>query len=124
MVNSDAALDLHGVVDGMRSPLRSCLSTPLLVGEALVGVLTLYSTESNWFTDDQARVAQMLAPNIAQILRTALEFESLAGGRTSPRDSSTLAVPPPLPGATSSLLARSGTDSARPALRVVKNVVH
>lgn len=124
MVNSDAALDLRGVVDGMRSPLRSCLSTPLLAGEVLVGVLTLYSTESHWFTDDQARVAQMLAPNIAQILRTALEFESLAGARTISRVSSTLAVPPPSPGATSPPLARSGTDSTRPALRVVKNVVH
>jgi len=76
MVNSDAALDLSGVSDTMSVPFRSCLSTPLLAGETLVGALTLYSTAAGGFSEDQARVVQMLAPHIADTLQAALDFES------------------------------------------------
>ena len=41
IVNSDAALDLSGL--DLPAVPRTCLSTPLLDGETLVGVLTLYA---------------------------------------------------------------------------------
>jgi len=83
MVNSDAALDLSGVIDTMSVPFRSCLSTPLLAGETLVGALTLYSTAAGGFSEDQARVVQMLAPHIADTLQAALDFESRSARKSA-----------------------------------------
>ena len=76
IVNSDAALDLAEVIEATDVRFKSCLSTPLLAAETLVGVLTLYSTVPAAFNDDQVRVTHLLAPHIATILQGALEFES------------------------------------------------
>ena len=94
MINSDAALDLGGMAEAVKLPLRSCLSTPLLAGEVLVGVLTMYSIDRNGFTDDRAQVTQMLAPHIAQIMRDALESETLAASNSRTRDSSDVTAMP------------------------------
>jgi hypothetical protein len=67
IVNSDAALDLAGL-DLPPSP-RTCLSTPLLDGDTLVGVLTLYADGSVGFTDGQGRMMQMLGPHLALLAR-------------------------------------------------------
>lgn len=69
VVNSDAALDLDPVDGG--SALRSCMSVPLLAGDTLVGVLTLYSPDSDSFTDDRGRLLQMIAPHIAGAVQSA-----------------------------------------------------
>ena len=121
MINSDAALDLGGLADAAKPPLRSCLSTPLLAGEVLVGVLTLYSTEPSGFTDDRARVTQLLAPHIAEILRRAFEAESLEASKPRTRDASPLAPLPSSPRPKISAFLRTGTDATRPVFRVVKN---
>jgi len=119
MINSDAALDLGA--EAARLSLRSCLSTPLLAGEVLVGVLTLYSTDRSGFTEDRARVTHMLAPHIAQIVHSAFAFESLAASRIRARDSAGRAVIASTPRAKSLLPLRAAVESARPALRVVAN---
>ena len=67
IVNSDAALDLAGL-DLPPSP-RTCLSTPLLDGDTLVGVLTLYAEAPVAFTDEQGRLMQMLGPHLALLAR-------------------------------------------------------
>ena len=75
IINSDPTLDLGEVVKLPRSPrLRSCLSTALTVNDALVGVLTLYSTNEA-FGDDHRRIIELIAPEIAVTFRRALEFE-------------------------------------------------
>jgi GAF domain-containing protein len=75
IVNSDAELDLVEVIDATDARFKSCMSTPLLAAERLVGVLTFYSTVPAAFSDDQVRVVHLLAPSIAAILQAALEFE-------------------------------------------------
>lgn len=62
IVNSDAALD----VVPPDPALASCLSTPLSNGHALVGVLTLYSPQPDGFTDDTARLVEMITPLVAR----------------------------------------------------------
>jgi putative nucleotidyltransferase with HDIG domain len=67
IVNSDAALDLAGL--DIPTVPRTCLSTPLLDGETLVGVLTLYAEFPMSFTDEQGRMMQMLGPHLALLAR-------------------------------------------------------
>ena len=67
IVNSDAALDLAGLE--IPTVPRTCLSTPLLDGDALVGVLTLYAEFPLSFTDEQGRMMQMLGPHLALLAR-------------------------------------------------------
>jgi len=71
VVNSDAALDLEGLEQRVSPPLRSCLSVPLLTGETLVGVLTLYSDNSELFDDTRCRMLEMVAPHIASAVQLA-----------------------------------------------------
>jgi len=82
IVNSDAALDLEDLAERAMPALRSCLSVPLLRGETLVGVLTIYSTRAAAFDDTHGRVMQMIAPHIASALHAAGRSEvSLPAGR-------------------------------------------
>jgi putative nucleotidyltransferase with HDIG domain len=70
IVNSDPALDL-GPRAPLQPPLQSCLSVPLVTGESLIGVLTLYSPQPKAFTDDQGRLVQMVAPHVANAVSRA-----------------------------------------------------
>ena len=65
IVNSEAALDLADIVAGSG---RMCLSTPLLDGGALAGVLTIYAEGTETFTDEQGRMLQMIAPHLARMV--------------------------------------------------------
>jgi hypothetical protein len=65
IVNSDAALDLADLTPDAR---RTCVSTPLLDGDALVGVLTVYAEADGAFSDEQGRMLQMVAPHVARML--------------------------------------------------------
>ena len=73
IVNSDPVLDLGEVARSARPRLRSCLSTPLLSGQRLLGVLTLYSTQQSAFDENHRRiieaVARQAADRVAQILK-------------------------------------------------------
>jgi putative nucleotidyltransferase with HDIG domain len=64
IVNSDAALDLADVAADAR---RVCVSTPLLDGDALVGVLTVYAEPGETFSEERGRVLQMVAPHLARM---------------------------------------------------------
>jgi diguanylate cyclase (GGDEF)-like protein len=75
IVNSDPALDLGDIARSRTEQLRSCLSTPLLKDEELVGVVTLYSTESNGFSDDHKRIIEVIARHIANTFSGAMQFE-------------------------------------------------
>jgi diguanylate cyclase (GGDEF)-like protein/putative nucleotidyltransferase with HDIG domain len=74
IVNSDAMLDLGEVARALRPPLRSCLSTPLMVSRDLVGVLTVYSTHREAFTEDHRRIVEVVARQVAQTVRYAVGF--------------------------------------------------
>jgi len=88
IANSDASLDLGEAARSAALRLRSCISTPLISNEHLVGVLSLYSTKSNGFNDDHRRIIEVVARQIAHTFARAIEFDS-----SSRRDSLT-GLPP------------------------------
>ena len=77
IANSDAALDLEGLGERATPPLKRCLSVPLLMGETVVGVLTLYSPHADALGEDCDRVTQMIAPHVAAALHAASRNEAL-----------------------------------------------
>jgi diguanylate cyclase (GGDEF)-like protein/putative nucleotidyltransferase with HDIG domain len=70
--NSDSALDLW---DLDRPDLRSCLSTPLVFGDTLIGVLTVHSPEANAFSEDHRRIIELTARTLSDTLRRSLDFD-------------------------------------------------
>jgi GAF domain-containing protein len=79
--NSDPVLDFGESARAMHPRLRSCLGTPLLVGNTLVGVLTVYSTSRNAFTEEHERVAEIVARQVAPVIQQAAESQRFATGR-------------------------------------------
>jgi len=73
--NSDPVLDFGESARAMSPRPRSCLSTPLIDRNELVGVLSLYSTNRDAFTADHERVIEIVARQVAPVLRSASEFE-------------------------------------------------
>jgi putative nucleotidyltransferase with HDIG domain len=71
IVNSDPVLDLGEAVRHLRPRLQSCLSTPLISGSQLVGVLTVYSTMLEGFTEDHRRVLEVVARQVSETLKHA-----------------------------------------------------
>ena len=78
ILNSDPALDL-GDTGGHMLALKSCLSTPLVSNDKLIGVLSLYSVTPGGFSDDNRRVLDLAATHVAQALERAIEFDSSTG---------------------------------------------
>jgi putative nucleotidyltransferase with HDIG domain len=81
IVNSDPVLDLGDVARSPSLSLRSCISTPILLDDSLVGVLSLYSSESSRFADEHRRVIEAVARQIAQVLSRSNETASIDTGR-------------------------------------------
>lgn len=78
IVNSDASLDLGEAMARQSPILKSCLSVPLALEDDLVGVLALYSTEPNGFSDDHRRIMEAISRQIATCLKGA-DFATAAG---------------------------------------------
>jgi diguanylate cyclase (GGDEF)-like protein len=76
IANSDPTLDLGDVARSVSPRLRSCLSTPLLADDALVGVLTLYSATVDGFTEDHRRIVEVVARQIGHTFKSAVEFDN------------------------------------------------
>jgi diguanylate cyclase (GGDEF)-like protein len=74
IINSDPMLDLGEVARALRPPLRSCLSTPLLANSDLVGVLTVYSTHRDAFTEDHRRIVEVVARQVSDTIRQSETF--------------------------------------------------
>jgi GAF domain-containing protein len=71
VVNSDAALDLESAAERGNPALRSCMSVPLLAGDVLVGVLSLYAGADEPFDENRCRLVQMIAPHVAGAILAA-----------------------------------------------------
>jgi len=80
IVNSDPALDL-GVQAAGAASLQSSLGVPLVSGNVLVGVLTLYASRPRAFSDGQCRLMEMIAPHIAGAVAHARRHESASLGQ-------------------------------------------
>jgi putative nucleotidyltransferase with HDIG domain len=85
IVNSDAALDLGSAGDALKPPLVSSLSTPLLAGQRLVGVLTLYSTSREPFTDRHGRILQVMAQVLSRAVGSAEAQAAPQAAATAPQ---------------------------------------
>jgi putative nucleotidyltransferase with HDIG domain len=85
IVNSDATLELGARVDAVNPPLSRCLSLPLMAGDSLAAVLTLYTAAPDGFTADHGRLVQIVAPHLAKAIDAALRAQS-AGRETAPTE--------------------------------------
>jgi GAF domain-containing protein len=68
VITNAAAIDLGERSRAFNPPLATCLSVPLLSGDSMVGVVTLYASEKDVFNDATARLVQMVAPHLAQAI--------------------------------------------------------
>jgi diguanylate cyclase (GGDEF)-like protein/putative nucleotidyltransferase with HDIG domain len=75
ILNSDPVLDFGDLARTARPRLRSCLSTPLIADEGLVGVLTLYAADANAFTEDHLRIVEAVGRQISRVVRDSAQFE-------------------------------------------------
>lgn len=73
IINSDPVLDLGERARTIEQPLSSCLSTAVVAGGTLIGVLSLYSDKK--FTQDDARVVEVVSRQVASAFRSADEIE-------------------------------------------------
>jgi len=77
IVNSDPLLDFGELARAFKHRLRSSLSTPILSGDRLIGVLTVYAEPSHAFSDDHQRIIEAVARQAAPTFAAALAAESL-----------------------------------------------
>jgi diguanylate cyclase (GGDEF)-like protein/putative nucleotidyltransferase with HDIG domain len=75
IVNSDPVLDLGEIARNSTPRLRSCLSSPIISNDSLVGVLTLYSSESDHFTDEHRRLIETVAQHSAAVFKRVASQE-------------------------------------------------
>ena len=77
ILNSDPVLDLGDMARSLNPRPRSCLSTPLVADKELVGVLSLYSTSRDAFSEDHRRIIEVVARQVSQVVRHAAEFDTV-----------------------------------------------
>ncbi len=80
ILNSDPVLDFGDAARCRALGLKSCLSTPLTLGEDLVGVLSIYSTEVSAFTEDHRRVLEAVARQASRSIRGSVPVGQLLIG--------------------------------------------
>lgn len=76
ILNSDPVLDLGEVARLLSPRLRKCLSTALITDEKLVGVLTLYVSGHDGFSEDHRRILEAVASPTAETLKRAAERDT------------------------------------------------
>jgi putative nucleotidyltransferase with HDIG domain len=69
IVNSDAALDLGNLTLQLEPTPQTCLSAPICADGDLLGVVTIYSTRRQPFTDGHDPIVEVLAAGLARLLR-------------------------------------------------------
>jgi putative methionine-R-sulfoxide reductase with GAF domain len=85
VLNADPAMDLGSNVATLSPPLRSSLTVPLLRGNAVVAVLSLYAPVSDAFTDDHARLLTLLSPSLATSIAALRKPEEWSQAAAEPR---------------------------------------
>ena len=90
ILNSDPILDFGPAATAQLGFLRSCLSTPLVFGDQLIGVLSLYSAMPDAFTNDDQRLSEFVGTLVASDLKRAREFECALQDQTILRRTTSL----------------------------------
>jgi len=95
--NSDPTLDFGEIARTASLRLRSSLSTVVISDESLVGVLSLYATQVNAFTEEHERVIEAIARQSASVLAERLSIEQRSNTVSPPavvRALNSLGLPP------------------------------
>ncbi|HYM22774.1 MAG TPA: HD domain-containing phosphohydrolase [Vicinamibacterales bacterium] len=71
ILGSDANLDLGSRAEMAVPALTRCVAVPLLKGDRLAGVLSLYASDPAVLTEERGRLAQMIAPHLASAISAA-----------------------------------------------------
>jgi putative nucleotidyltransferase with HDIG domain len=74
--NSDPVLDLGESARAMNPRPRSCLAAPLVSGKTLVGVLTLYSSNKDAYSEEHQRVIEVIARQVSSTILEAQDTET------------------------------------------------
>jgi sigma-B regulation protein RsbU (phosphoserine phosphatase) len=82
VVNADPALDL-ALESAVEPPLRSALTIPLVHSGVTTGVLSLYAERPLAFTDNQARLLELMAPTLAASIAAVRRVHTVSGTWTS-----------------------------------------
>jgi putative nucleotidyltransferase with HDIG domain len=72
IVNSDAALDLGNLTMKLDPTPQACMSSGIIVDGELAGVLTIYSTRKQPFTEAHAPILEVVAAGLGKLLRPRL----------------------------------------------------
>ena len=80
IVNADPILDLGDIARSLRPRLRSCISASLLSNDELIGVLTLYSADSDAFNENHKRLLEVVGRQVSQTLHQAVGLERKTAG--------------------------------------------
>jgi GAF domain-containing protein len=85
-INADPAMDLGLGASELTPGLRSCLAMPLIDADGVVAVLSLYRSQRDGFSEDDARLVELLAPRLAASLigATRVEREETGAPASSP----------------------------------------
>ncbi len=59
----------------LRSVFQSCLCLPLCIEDSILGVISLYATIPNAFTDDHLRLMETITPQAASAINNAIIYE-------------------------------------------------
>jgi putative nucleotidyltransferase with HDIG domain len=71
ILGSDANLDLGSRAELATPALVRCVAVPLLKGDRLVGVLSLYASDPDALGEERGRLVQMVAPHMAAAIEAA-----------------------------------------------------
>ncbi len=74
--NSDPILDFGDAVRTMPNRIRSCLSTPLIADDRLVGVLSLYAKGTDSFSEDHQRLVEIVARQVSPVIQRSVQYAS------------------------------------------------
>jgi diguanylate cyclase (GGDEF)-like protein len=79
IANSDARLDLGDAARSTALFVTSCISTPMLCGNEMIGVLSMYSPEADSFTEDHRRIIEAAGRQIAPTFKDAIDNQPRNG---------------------------------------------
>ncbi len=84
VLNADPAIDLGYALAGATPALRASLTTPLVHEGALVGVVSLYASSTDAFSDDHARLLTLLSPSLATSIAALPKTGAWTGAQPEP----------------------------------------
>lgn len=125
MVNGDPAFDLGRCAIDSAHPLRSCLAMPLISDESLIAILAIYSHAPAAYSDDHARLLDLVAARLAdEMVELAIVEEDMQPSQVRPLPTLQLvkaqAMPeaprPDLPAARAARAPRMQLEKRRAAL--------